>query len=132
MTNLESTRIETSPSGTISVLTIDKRIIGFILEPQWKMNETLVSSIPTGQYFYQHYSSKKFKRQCIKIIGVYDRENISIHPGNTIEDTRGCLLPGLTVGHLNGKRALLHSNDCLDAIIANTLKSGIITIREEY
>jgi len=36
MTNIEITRLETSESGTIGVLRIDKRIVCFTLEPPKK------------------------------------------------------------------------------------------------
>ena len=37
------------------------------------------------------------------------RTFILAHPGNTIKHTLGCLLPGLKIGFINGRRAVLLS-----------------------
>ena len=131
-TMLELTRLESSPSGTIGSLSIDKRMTCWTLELQNKQNMRSISCIPTGQYFYEHYYSSKFSRMCLKIHNVYNRTSIRMHQGNTTKDTTGCILPGLLISQLEGKRALLQSNNALDRLIANTHQTGIITIRELF
>lgn len=132
MTNLEITRIETSDAGTIGVLTIDKAVVCFTLEPPWRGNEKSISCIPTGQYYYSQYKSEKYERMCLSINSVHGRDSIAVHHGNTVGDTTGCIIPGLSVGSLNGKRAVLSSNKALDAIIANSQKGGVLTIRNGF
>ena len=133
MTIIELKRLETSPGGTIGVLIIDKTVMSFTLEPPKKNNVKNISCIPTGQYFCKIYNSKKFKCMCIGLHNVYNREWISIHPGNLINDTDGCILPGEKIGYFkNGKRAVHSSRHALETIIINCKNIAILTIIENF
>jgi hypothetical protein len=132
MVQLELTRIETGPSETIGVLTINKKLVCFILEPPKKGNKKGVSCIPTGQYLCKRYESKKFGCPCLAVHNVHSREYIAMHYGNTAKDTKGCLLPGLFVGHLDGRRAVLRSKDALKEIIESMNGAAWLTIREGF
>jgi hypothetical protein len=132
MDTLKIFRLETSPSGTIGVLTLNTQVVGLTMEPPKKSNKKGISCVPTGQYFCKHYQSEKFKRTCIALHNVYGRNYISIHPGNVVGDTKGCVLPGGRVGTLNGRRAVLDSNKMLDKIIGNTSRVFILTIVENF
>ena len=131
MTNLEITRLETSYQGTFGVLSLNNGIICFTLELPWKMNQQSISCIPPGSYSFTKYESKTFKRTCISVENVYNRTAVKIHQGNTISDTNGCILPGLSLGRINERRAVLSSNKALDLILVNST-SGILTIKENY
>lgn len=132
MTNLELTRIEFGPQGTFGVLTVDKRVECFTLELPWKNNEKNISCIPTGQYFFSQYMSGKYERLCLAIHDVYGRTYICVHPGNTLRDTTGCILPGQSLGVLSGARSVLGSNTSLDALLVKSDKSGLLTVRNSY
>jgi hypothetical protein len=59
------------------------------------------TAIPAGRYLIRITPSARFKRRLPELIDVPNYKGVRIHPGNTIEDTEGCLLPGLertTVG----------------------------------
>lgn len=64
------------------------------LEPPWKENERNKSCIPCGVYTLQRHYSPKFG-ECFAVLNVPDRDDILVHPGNTVEDTSGCILVGL-------------------------------------
>jgi hypothetical protein len=40
---------------------------------------------------------------------VPDRDGILFHPGNTIDDTEGCIILGIAFGKLGPQRAILNS-----------------------
>ncbi len=84
---LELTRLETSPTETLGVLTLDKKIVGFVLEPPKDSNKRGASCIPTGQYLCQKYDSVKYGVPCLAIHNVSGRDHIVMHYGNTAKDT---------------------------------------------
>lgn len=51
--------------------------------------------IPYGRYEINCTYSPRFKKVLPQILGVKGFAGIRIHPGNTNEDTEGCILPGL-------------------------------------
>jgi len=132
MTIVELIRFETSPAGTLSVMLINKELFGFALEPPKRENQKNVSCIPVGQYFCKRYTSEKYNRSCYAVHNVHDRQYISIHPGNTISDTSGCILPGYSVGHLNGKKAVLESVAAMDSLIVSCGDTFKLCISEQY
>lgn len=78
------------------------------LERPWIWNETSISCIPAGIYQVVPYSSNKFK-DAFQILGVSSRNLILIHPGNKVEDTSGCTLPGTSFNKVNGKQWVMNS-----------------------
>jgi hypothetical protein len=53
------------------------------------------TAIPAGTYDVYVTFSNRFQRMLPLLINVPNFEGIRIHPGNTSEDTDGCLLPGI-------------------------------------
>lgn len=104
--NLELTlnRI-THGSATIGDFLIDSDWFCFSLEDevrevpgapvaQWKVNGK--TAIPRGRYRVIITMSKRFGRLMPELLSVPGFIGIRIHPGNTADDTEGCILLGMT------------------------------------
>ena len=74
--------------------------------------------IPDGTYEVLITWSPKFKRRLPLLIEVPGFDGIRIHPGNTVEDTEGCLLVGEKVIHVAGVPFLTHSREAFDRLFA--------------
>jgi len=59
---------------------------------QWKVAGK--TAIPRGTYEVKITPSARFKRDLPILLSVPGFDGIRIHPGNTAEQTEGCLLPG--------------------------------------
>ena len=95
----------------------DPRHICWVLERPWLDNKPNVSCIPTGNYRLEPWVRPSGQRaylvtgnSCCATPASLDPDNgvtrwgILFHPGNRVEDSQGCMLPGLsmtsgTVGH---------------------------------
>ncbi len=104
-------RFQFTDKSTISTLTVDGRMIGFVLEdrdrglrqdmPLSTINARKVHSvtaIPSGRYEVAMTWSNRFNRVLPLVVNVPGYEGIRLHPGNHDTDSDGCLLPGLTAG----------------------------------
>lgn len=90
------------------------------LELPWKENKPRISRIPPGIYEAEKYNSPRFKRIVILLKGVPGRTSIEIHPGNTMNDTTGCILVGKEWGDINrdGNPDVIKSNQAMDKILS--------------
>lgn len=91
------------PGGCIGVLFQRKEgakdeFVCFTLEREYEgeeRNEGL--RIPTGTYNMELYASPKFGKVLLISNNIVSKERrILIHAGNTLNDTKGCILPGVT------------------------------------
>ena len=80
-----------------------------------------ITAIPAGRYEVTRTLSTRFKTMMPLLMGVPNFTGIRIHPGNTAEDTEGCILVGATAhrNSLGGSRA---AYDSVDQWIAATLR----------
>lgn len=86
-----------------------------------RSNQPNVSCIPTGSYLCKWTLSPRLKRHTYEVLNVPNRDGIRIHPANLMGDTTkglkaevdGCIAFGLTIGQLNGQKALLQSRDAV-------------------
>lgn len=100
-----------------------------ICEPPWKGNKIGQSCIPPGVYTLERRNSEVVRRTTggrytkgWEVTDVPGRSWVMIHPGNVIEDTEGCLMPGDEFGGWttpNGYRwAVLHSHKAFDQLMS--------------
>jgi hypothetical protein len=68
--------------------------------------------------------SPKFKRRLPLLIEVPGFDGIRIHPGNTVEDTNGCLLVGERVIQHQGKPFLTNSAVAFERLFAKLADAG--------
>lgn len=60
---------------------------------EWKIKGE--TAIPVGRYKIERTWSPRFSMMMPQLIDVPGFEGIRIHPGNTTDDTEGCILPGM-------------------------------------
>ena len=92
--------------ATIGELFIDGPFIAYTLEDQirevpgepvesWKVPGA--TAIPSGTYCVELQQSQKFGPDTLTVLAVPGYQYIRMHPGNSDEDTEGCLLLGMQV-----------------------------------
>lgn len=81
------------------------------------------TAIPAGRYRVVYNYSPKFKRNLPRLLNVPHFEGILIHPGNTAEDSAGCILVGrnTSIGKLTESRAY---SDKLNKLIEEAQLKG--------
>ncbi len=72
--------------------------------------------IPRGTYQIVIDYSNRFKRELPRLVDVPGFTGVRIHPGNTVEDTEGCLLPGYA--DPNDDSRVVMSRKAFDALFA--------------
>lgn len=100
MMTLTLKRGREQPHGILGSLYLDNKFLCFTLEEPWRDNKPRISSIPEGtykciQHGWEPDTKVKFKRVW-HLLNVPGRSAILIHAGNTIDDTEGCILVGLS------------------------------------
>ena len=81
------------------------------------------TAIPFGKYSVIYTYSPKFKRKLPLLLNVPQFEGIRIHPGNTAEDSLGCILVGknTVVGRLTESKV---TSDKLNALIESAVNNN--------
>ena len=72
------------------------------------------TAIPAGRYRVTITPSARFKRRLPELHNVPNFRGVRIHPGNTIADTEGCILPG----HVRTATGLAQSRLAFDPLFA--------------
>lgn len=85
------------------------------------------TAIPKGKYEVQVTFSNRFQKNLPLLINVPGFEGIRIHPGNTSEDTDGCILPGKWVEENVVQDSRVNFEPVFSKI-QNGLKSGKVYI----
>ena len=81
------------------------------------------TAIPAGTYKVIYNWSPKFGRNLPRLLNVPYFDGILIHPGNTADDSAGCILVGrnTSVGKLTESR---YTSNCLNALIEEAQRHG--------
>lgn len=84
-------RIATSDAGTFGVLLDDGVPFCVTCELPWEDNQANISSIPAGIYEAIRVDSPRFGKT-FEVSNIKGRSHILFHKGNSIKDSRGCIL----------------------------------------
>lgn len=121
-------RLWKKPAYTVGRLFVDGKFFCNTLEDTVRdlSNEKKVygkTAIPYGQYKVVYNWSPKFGRNLPRLLNVPAFEGILIHPGNTADDSAGCILVGRNteVGRLTESR---YTSDKLNALIEDAQRRG--------
>lgn len=112
------------PGCTIGRLSIDDQYECDTLEDPVRPGNVKVpgaTAIPAGSYPVQITWSPRFKQMMPVLLGVPNFSGIRIHPGNTADDTEGCILVGAADGSgqlVNSRLAYLRLFDKLHEALA--------------
>lgn len=114
--NVRIVRLEHDSEGSFGVLLLNDKVFCVTLELPWLGNAQTISSIPAGVYTCSLVSSPLITRltkgvweKGYVVNNVPNRSAVMIHPGNTDDDTHGCILVAQGYGKLRGERAILNS-----------------------
>jgi len=94
--------------GVFGVLLIGTEAFCMTLEPPEFENKKNFSCIPAGQYECVRIMSPNFGTT-YEICNIQNRDHVVFHPGNKVEDTKGCPCLAEKLGKLKGDRAILNS-----------------------
>lgn len=104
--------------SSLSVLTVEGEFVCFVLEDGFRLEKVAGETrIPPGVYkigkrregsFFERYKKQYGHAYALHVLNVPNFEFVLIHIGNTVFDTRGCLLTGLGVS-FNGRFAVNQS-----------------------
>lgn len=131
MKTLTLTRSGYAPRETLGVIydaEYDTRY--YTLEQPWRSNLTNASCIPEGEYVVRRIVSPKFG-DCFAVENVKARTAILIHAGNTVEDTKGCILVGRKPGRLKGVPAVLESRAALRTLLQTRGDGFVLRIERD-
>lgn len=103
---------------TAGTMNVDGKKLCDTLEPHaidWTKEEKTPgkTAIPAGTYKLEMCYSPKFKTRMPYIVGVPHFEGIMIHVGNSVRETRGCVL----VGERTFPSVLTHSRNALNRLL---------------
>lgn len=113
--HLTLTRLTRHKDYTIGALMHSDEWLCFTMENPWLDNQKIISCIPQGHYVCTLHNGSKYKDTWI-VQDVLDRNGIVFHVGNVSDDTQGCILPGLNIGKLWDKAAVLKSRIAMDKL----------------
>lgn len=121
-------RLWKKPAYTVGRLFVDEQFFCNTLEDTVRdlSNEKKVygkTAIPYGEYKVVYNWSPKFGRNLPRLLNVPTFEGILIHPGNTADDSAGCILVGRNteVGRLTESR---YTSDKLNVLIEDAQRRG--------
>lgn len=88
-------RTEESVNGAFGVLTDTfGNQLAVTLEHTYLTGDCFLPKIPAGEYICQRRHSPHFNFDVFKLQDVPGHDNIEIHPGNTENNSEGCILLG--------------------------------------
>ncbi len=97
---LKLLRFDSGTNDTLGILFMDGKFAGFTLEDEHREIKVKDETrIPAGTYDIKYTYSPKYKKLMLEVMNVPNFSGIRIHPGNTEQDTSGCILVGNMCRH---------------------------------
>lgn len=115
--------------GTFGILSRDGVPLCATLEDPWNNNQVGNSCIPAGTYRCKKFSGTVYKNVW-EVQNVPGRTAILIHQGNTIANTRGCILVGFKLGYLDKNPAVLESKKALDYLRSELPDEFVLEVKD--
>ncbi len=127
---LRLTRGHTKDGATISPLMVNGAWFSWVLEDPIRDKKVAGdTAIPAGTYAITLTQSVRFKRVLPLLNDVPGFAGVRIHPGNTTEDTEGCLLLGYDKWPTSIGRSRLACEDLLEQMEDAAKAGEAITIQ---
>jgi hypothetical protein len=112
-------------NATIGSLSIDGVFFCHTLEDPVRDEKIYgKTAIPTGTYKVVITMSPRFKRELPLLLDVPNYQGVRIHPGNTADDTEGCIL----VGNLLKDDFITNSRKTFNSLLERMKQTKEITI----
>lgn len=128
---LELVRKEFTDEATLGELYLEEDFFCFVLEDKVRpLGEKVPgeTAIPEGKYQVLLTQSPRFKRVLPLLIDVPGFDGIRIHPGNTADDSSGCLLVGDEIDRSTPIPTIRKSKQAFDRLFAEMQLAPQITI----
>lgn len=125
-------RIHTGEKGTFGGLMLhDKPPFAVTLEPEWLDNEPFVSCIPAATYVCHRVHSPNYGIT-FKVLNVPEREDILFHWGNSLKNTKGCIVVGEEFGFLGIEPGVLSSRRAFNEFLrmVKRMDEFVLTIQD--
>ncbi len=112
-------RNKTKGNSTTGVLWLNGEVECYTLEDVERLTKIAgKTAIAKGKYSVIIDMSNRFKRLLPLLLNVPNFAGVRIHPGNTSEDTEGCILVGVSVSIVNNENFLSSSRVAFDKLFA--------------
>ena len=103
-----------SDEVTLGFLSTGKNIYATLELPD-RANTVNISCIPEGAYVCKRGAIRG--KMCYFLKDVPGRTSIAIHRGNTVDDTRGCILIGSIFGKFYGEFTVIESKKSMEKLL---------------
>mgnify|MGYP000908342658 FL=1 len=132
-------RFAYTPFGTFGRLIYnDARF--FTVERPWADNAKSVSCIPEGVYKMEKYNSPNFGNTYAVVGNTvslfedarYQRSGILFHVANTMDDLKGCIGLGKSLGWVNNKWAVVSSDKAMKEFFSLNIPHNTSLIIKQY
>jgi len=106
-------RFAYSPFGVFGRLSVGAYEC-YTVERPWRDNKADVSCITAGDYDLSLGVFHHGNYPAYEVMNVTGRSEIKIHVGNTMDDVRGCIAVGESLGYMEGKWAVGNSKKAFE------------------
>lgn len=107
MQKIRLNRFDYGEDATFGIIDLPNGDCLYTLELPWKGNTPFVSCIPEGKYLC--IPDMHNNRPSWLLCDVPGRDLVKIHAANLPDELEGCIAPGMKMGRMYGRRAVISS-----------------------